>query len=394
MAEPANIEDLRLKARRHMPRMFFDYLDGGALSEATMRRNRSALEAVLLRQRVWRDVGTPDLATRIMGEDWALPFALGPVGFGGLFRAAGEKAAARVARDAGIPFCLSNFAIHGAGDVARAAGVPPWLQIYLFRDESISARTLQLARDCGVTTLVVTVDGAAPGIRERDARNGFRMVEHVTLTQMADMAARPRWLIERALAGMPQLGTIAALDVPGAPRGVIAQTAWFTARFDPAITADKLRNLRRDWQGRLLVKGVMAPEDARLAADCGVDGIVVSNHGGRQLDGTCATIEALPPVAAALAGWDGALLMDGGIRRGTDVLRALALGADGVLLGRAWAYGLAAGGARGVEQAIALIRDELRVALALCGLPDIAALREERESVLLRGPDDLEGSRG
>lgn len=379
MSPPINIGDLRDRARRRLPRMFFDYLDAGAFSEATLRRNRSDLETLELTQQVLVDVSHRDLSHTFLGRKSALPLMLGPIGFCGMFAGRGEILAARAAKAAGIHFCLSTFAIAAMEDVARDAGLVPDFQIYIFKRRELAEQLLERARKTGVTTLFLTADTAVGGLRERDTRNGFRTAERLGLRPLADMLLHPRWCFDQLAAGKRSLG--AARDWPEFGSGLMQQTARLSRVFDSSLQWSDLKWLRDRWAGRLVIKGILTADDARRAVDSGVDALVVSNHGGRQLDSTRSSIRALPAIAAAVAGRI-EVLFDSGIRRGSDIVKALALGADGVLLGRAYIYGLAAAGEAGVTAALGLLAAELDNTMALMGVTTIAELKAKGKELV------------
>ena len=367
-----SIGDYRELARRRLPRFLFDYLDGGAFAETTLRDNVSALSAVQLRQRVLRDVSGADLTTEVLGQRWQLPVALAPIGLGGLTARRGEVQAVRAAEKAGVPFILSTVAACPLEEVARAATQPFWFQLYMIRDRAFMRDLLARARTAGCSTLVFTVDMPVPGTRYRDYHSGLAGAPGLRgqLRRVGQALAHPRWAWDVGLCGRPhQLGNIA--PVLGDKTGLEDFFAWMRGNFEPQLNWHDLEWIRAEWQGPIVLKGVLDAEDAREAAAQGVDGIIVSNHGGRQLDGVPSTVQALPAIAAAV-GDQLTVLADGGVRSGLDVLRLLALGARGVLLGRAWVWALAAGGQPAVERMLLLLAAELRVAMALTGTRRIA----------------------
>lgn len=368
--KPASIPDYRMLAKARLPHFLFEYIDGGAYSEVTLRRNISDLADIALRQRILRDVSAIDLSTSLFGESLAMPVALAPIGLAGLAARRGEVQAARAAAGAGIPFTLSTVALCPIAEVAAAADRPLWLQLYMVRDRGFLSDLLAKARAAGCTTLMLTVDLPIPGARYRDLRSGLAGAPgwRGALRRGVQALARPRWAWDVGLHGRPhQLGNVAPLL--GADSGLEDFFAWMRTSFDPSVTWDDVAWVRSQWPGPLVLKGILDVDDARRAADLGVAGIVVSNHGGRQLDGVLSTARALPPIANAVRDRL-TILADGGVRSGLDVVRLLALGADGVLLGRAWAYALA-DGQRGVEHMLALIAAEMRVAMALTGVTRI-----------------------
>jgi len=371
---PGSVADYRELARRRLPRQLFDYIDGGAFAESTLAANVDDLADVHLRQRVLRDVSGPTLATTVLGQDLAMPVVLGPVGLAGMFATRAEVQAARAAEAAGVVFCESTVSICSVEEVAAAVARPVWFQLYVMRDRSYVEGLMARAAAVGCPVLVLTVDLATVGSRYRDTRNG--MSGTVSWQGRAlrgiDLGMHPGWARDVGLRGRPHTFGNLEQAVPGAASPTDF-AAWVDGQFDPSVTWDDLDWVRRAWPGRLVLKGILDPDDARQAADRGVDGIVVSNHGGRQLDGTPSTIRALGPVVDAV-GDRLDVLVDGGIRSGLDVLKALALGARACLLGRAWAWPVAAAGEQGVAHALAIIRDELRVALSLTGVTDVADL--------------------
>ena len=365
-----SVADRRAAARRRLPRILFDYIDGGSYAEATLARNVADMEALALRQRVMRDMSSITMATELFGQAMTMPVVLGPVGFSGMYARRGEVQAARAADRAGIPFSLSTLSICALDEVARVA--PPWFQLYVTRDREATAALIARAKAIGSKVLLLTVDLPTPGARYKDVRSGMSGKPGLgaRVAQAVDGLSRPAWMWDVYMNGRPHgFGNLASVM----PRvNSFAQAwSWVGANFDPSVTWDDIAWVRGHWDGPLVVKGVLDVDDARAAADAGADGIVVSNHGGRQLDGALSTVRALPPIAAAV-GDRLTVLMDGGVRSGLDVLKALALGAKGVLLGRAWAFALGAGGERGVGEMLAVMRAELRTAMVLTGLNDVA----------------------
>ncbi|MFO0453109.1 MAG: L-lactate dehydrogenase [Pseudomonadota bacterium] len=363
----ASISDYRELARRRLPRMLFEYVDGGSYDEVTLRANVQDLQAIRLRQRVMRDVSATSLATHWFGRDWSLPVALGPVGFAGAFARRGELQAARAAGAAGVPFTLSTVGICSVEEVAAALPGAFWFQLYVIRDRGFLSGLLERVAAARPAALVLTADLPVAGARYRDVRSGMHAPGAVgTLSRLWQAALRPRWSWDVALRGRP----LAFANLEGAVRDakhVDELLPWLFRNMDPSVTWQDLDWIRERWSGPLVVKGILDPEDAAAALAAGADAVVVSNHGGRQLDGVSSSIRALPAIVERVAGRI-PVFVDGGIRSGIDVLRALALGANGCLLGRAWAYALAADGERGVRHALAVIREELRVAMALTGL--------------------------
>jgi L-lactate dehydrogenase (cytochrome) len=350
----------------------FDYADGGANSEVTLRRNVSDLTEIALAQRVLSGVGQVDLKTTLFGTEQALPVILGPVGIAGMYRRRGEVQAARAGLAAGIPFCLSTVSLCSLSEVASGAGAERlWFQLYVIRDRAFMRDVLRTAKDLGVRTLVFTVDMPIPGSRYRDAHSGMSG-PRAPLRRFLQALTHPRWSWDVGLMGRPhRLGNL--VPVLGKASGLSDYIGWLSANFDPTIRWKDLDFIRAEWAGPLLIKGVLDPADARAAADVGADGIVVSNHGGRQLDGVLSSIRALPAIAEAV-GDRVTVLADSGIRSGLDVVRMLASGAKGVLLGRAWVYALAAGGERGVSRLLEIIAKEMRVGMTLTGAQNIGQL--------------------
>jgi L-lactate dehydrogenase (cytochrome) len=364
---PACIGDYREEARRRLPRFLFDYIDGGSYAEVTTRRNVADLQRLPLRQRVMRDVSDVRLDTMLLGRRASLPVALAPIGLAGLYARRGEVQAARAAEAAGIPFILSASACCAIEEVAPAVRDPLIFQLYMIKDRGFMEALLDRVRAARVETLVLTVDLIIHSPRYRDMRSTLtgRQGMGARLRRMVEVARHPRWAWDVGVRGRPHvLGNFAPAMAEGA--GLAQFTDWVSRNFDPSISWDDLAWVRERWPAPLVLKGILDSADARRACEMGVGGIVVSNHGGRQLDGAPSTIDALPAVVEAADG-RAEILMDGGIRSGIDVLRALARGANGVLLGRAWAFALAAGGEAGVRHMLDLLRQELAVAMALTG---------------------------
>jgi L-lactate dehydrogenase (cytochrome) len=371
---PATVLDYRELARRRLPRQLFDYVDGGAYDEQTMRANVADLERVLLRQVVMRDVSRRDPSVEVLGQRLAMPVILGPVGMGGMFARRAEVQAARAAEQAGVPFVESTVSICSVEEVAAATQRPPWFQLYVMRDRSYAEDLMARATAVGAPVLVLTVDLAVVGARQRDVRNAIAG-QHPPLAQALrglDIAMHPRWVRDVPVAGKPLTFGNLVKAVPTA-RSPGAFKRWVDSQFDPSVTWDDIAWVREHWKGRLVVKGVLDPEDARRAADAGVDGLVVSNHGGRQLDSVPSTARALPDVADAV-GDQIEVLADGGVRTGLDVVKMLALGARAVLIGRAWTWAVAARGEAGVTHILRVMRTDIDVALALTGHSSFADL--------------------
>ena len=374
----ASIGDYRALAKARLPHFLFEYLDGGSYDEVTLRRNVEDLQSVALRQRVLRDVSSINLSTELFGQRWAMPVGLGPVGLSGLYARRGEVQAAKAADAAGVPFALSTLSACSIEEVARTA--PLWFQLYIVKDRGFVSDMIARAKDAGCSALLLTVDLAVPGTRYRDYRAGLSGSMRGPASRFNQVLRRPEWAWDVALRGRPMtMGNLEKLLGTGA---VLADLmGWVSQNFDASVTWKDVEWVRSQWAGPLVIKGILDPDDAREAVSNGVDGIVVSNHGGRQLDGALSSARALPAIVDAVAGRT-KILADGGVRSGLDVVRMLALGADFVLLGRAWAYALAARGRTGVAHALKLIDAEMRVAMALTAC---TAIDQIDQSVLDRG---------
>lgn len=370
----ADIPDFREAARRRLPRFLFEYIDGGSYAEVTLRRNVADLEDIVLRQRVLRDVSPLDISTTLFGETWSLPVGLGPIGLAGLNARRGECQAVRAAHAAGVQFTLSTVSACSLEEVGRAASRPFWFQLYMIRDRAFMRDLLAQVAATGCSALVFTVDMPVPGTRYRDYRAGLAGAPGIkgAARRLLQAATRPAWAWDVGLRGRPHtLGNVA--PVLKGRTGIEDFFGWMRENFDPSISWRDLAFIRSEWKGPLIIKGVLDPDDAREAAELGADGIIVSNHGGRQLDGVLSTVKALPPMVEAV-GDRLTVLADGGVRSGLDVVRMLALGARGVLLGRAWAYALAARGEAGVAKMLQLMEAEIRVAMTLTGVQTIAGI--------------------
>jgi L-lactate dehydrogenase (cytochrome) len=364
---PATALDYRELARRRLPRQLFDYADGGAYEEATMRANVSDLGEVLLRQIVMRDVSARDHAVEVLGERLAMPVILAPVGLGGMFARRAEVQAARAAEAAGIPFVESTLSVCSIEEVARATSKPPWFQLYVMRDRGYAEELMARARAVRSRVLILTVDLAVVGARHRDVRNAVvgRPSPWAKALRGLDIALHPGWIRAVGVGGRPLTFGNLEKAVPGAGTPA-AFREWVASQFDPSVTWDDIAWVRENWDGRLLVKGVLDPEDAKRAAEVGVDGVIVSNHGGRQLDSVPSTVRALPDIVDAV-GNQMEVLADGGIRTGLDVVKMTALGARTVLVGRVWVWAVAARGQAGIHHMLGVIKSDLDVALALTG---------------------------
>ena len=377
----ASAIDYRELARRRLPPFLFEYIDGGSYAEVTLRRNVADLEAIALRQRVLNDVSHIDLSTTLFGAAQAMPVALAPIGLAGMNARRGEVQAARAAEAAGVPFCLSTVSACPLDEVAAGVTKPFWFQLYMIRDRGFMRELLAKAKALGCNALVFTVDMPVPGSRYRDYHSGLAGAAGVlgAMRRVWQGVTHPRWAWDVGVCGRPhQLGNVA--PVLGPNTGLEDFFAWMRNNFDPTVTWADLDFIRSVWDGPLIIKGILDPEDARAAAAVGADGIVVSNHGGRQLDGVLSTARALPAMADAV-GDRLTVLADGGVRSGLDVVRMLALGARGVLLGRAWVYALAGGGQAGVAHVLRLIEAEMRVAMALTGCTRVDQIDRSRIAV-------------
>ncbi|MCC5454220.1 FMN-dependent L-lactate dehydrogenase LldD [Klebsiella variicola] len=363
--------DYREAARRRLPRFLFDYIDGGAVAENTMNANATELASVALRQRVLCGAGEPTLATTILDASWAMPVALGPVGATGMYARRGEVQAARAASRAGIPYTLSTVSVCSIEEVASQASGALWSQLYVLKDRGYMRNALERAWAAGMKTLVFTVDMPIPGSRYRDNRSGMSG-PHATLRQYLQACTHPRWAMNVGLAGRPlSFGNIEAYT--GHKMTMDDYMGFISNNFDPSIAWHDLEWIRDSWQGKLIIKGILDIDDARNAVRLGADGIVVSNHGGRQLDGAIPTARALPRVVDAV-GDDLTVLADSGVRSGVDVIRLLALGAKGVLLGRAYIYALAAAGEAGVAHLLRLFAEDMKVTMTLTGATSPSAI--------------------
>jgi L-lactate dehydrogenase (cytochrome) len=367
MAVINSIADLRELTRRRLPRALFDYIDRGSYDEHTLARNRADFDQLELRQRVMLDVSRVSLDTTVLGQRWNLPFGIAPTGLTGLFHRDGEIRAARAAHAAGVPFCLSTMSICSIEDVRAATDGPLWFQLYFMRDRRFTEALMARAHAARCPVLVLTLDLPLQALRRRDPKNGLAVPPRLTLKGMRDFLTHPRWLADVMFGKRRTFGNLATFFPE---RGTVALSEWMGSQLDCTLTWKDVAWLRDRWPGKLALKGILDAEDARSAVSTGVDALIVSNHGGRQLDGATSTIAALPRIVEAAAGRS-EVLLDGGIHCGQSVLKALALGARGCLLGRSYLYGLAARGERGVSLALDIIRSELEVSMALTGTNDV-----------------------
>jgi L-lactate dehydrogenase (cytochrome) len=370
--------DYRKAVQRRLPPFLFHYLDGGSGSETTLAANEDDLHTVRLRQRVLQGSDDVSLQCSLLGQSLNLPIVLAPVGLAGMYARRGEVQAARAARNAGIPFTLSTVSLCGIDEVSKVTPSPLWFQLYVLKDRGFMRHALDQARAAGITTLVFTVDMSVPGARYRDAHSGMSG-KYAVIKRWIQALKHPRWAINVGLLGRPHdLGNVS--KYLGKSTGLVDYIGWLAANFDPGVSWKDLEWIRKEWTGKLIIKGILDVDDAKTAVSFGADGIVVSNHGGRQLDGALSTARALPIIADAVSD-DLTLLVDGGIRTGTDVIKMLALGADAVMLGRAYIYALAADGERGVSNLLNIMAKEMRTTMTLCGVKNLAGVNE---SILVR----------
>jgi len=372
----ASVSDYRELARRRLPNIFFEYIDGGSYAETTLARNVADIEAIALRQRVMRDMTKLDMSIETLGQKLAMPVGLAPVGMAGMYASRGEVQAARAAAEAGVPFCLSTVGVCSVEEVAKA-GVPPWFQLYMLKDRGYMKSLIERAKALGCPVLVFTVDLPTPGSRYRDIRSGFTGSSGLSgaLNTAWDGITHPAWTWDLFTRGRPHtLGSVVGAVTES--RRVTDFLSWIARNFDRSVTWADLDWVRETWDGPIVVKGVLDPQDARDAVKAGAQGLVVSNHGGRQLDGVRSSISALPAIADAVGG-DLEVYMDGGIRSGLDVLKALALGAKACFVGRAWAYALGAGGQAQVARMLGTLRAELAVAMILTGCATVSEAGRE-----------------
>jgi L-lactate dehydrogenase (cytochrome) len=379
-----NINDLKRIYERRVPRMFYDYCESGSWTEQTFRENTSDFDQLRLRQRVAVDMSGRSTASQMIGQDVAMPVALAPVGLTGMQHADGEIKAAKAARDFGVPFTLSTMSINSIEDVAEATGAPFWFQLYTMRDQDYVSRLIQRARDANCSALVITLDLQILGQRHKDLKNGLSAPPKLTLKTMANLATKWSWGLEMLRAQRREFGNIV-----GHVEGISDASslgAWTAEQFDPSLDWNKVAKLKEQWGGKVILKGILDAEDAKMALKVGADAIIVSNHGGRQLDGALSSIAALPSILDAV-GDQVEVHLDSGIRSGQDVLKALAMGAKGTFIGRAFVYGLGAMGQKGVTTALEVIHRELDTTMALCGETQVTDLG--RHNLLV--PQDFGG---
>jgi L-lactate dehydrogenase (cytochrome) len=376
-----NIADLRAIAQRRVARAIFDYVDRGSYDEATLHANKADLDALKLRQRVAIDVGQRSTRARMLGQEVAMPVALAPVGLTGLNWADGEILAARAAGKFGVPYTLSTMSICSIEDVAGAAGYPFWFQLYVMRDRGFTRELVDRAKAAGCSALVLTLDLQVQGQRHQDLKNGLAVPPKLTWDTFWDVAVKPAWALNVLQGKRKSFGNLQG-RIPDA-KSLTTLSQWIAGQFDPTLSWKDVEGIKAHWGGKLILKGILDAEDAKIAAGIGADALVVSNHGGRQLDGAVSSICALPEIAEATEAKRGKMeiWLDGGIRSGQDVLKALALGASATMVGRSYIYGLGALGEAGVTRALEIIQKELDVTMALCGLSDV---RQASPAILRR----------
>jgi L-lactate dehydrogenase (cytochrome) len=368
MTTITSVEDLRVLAKRRVPRMFYDYADSGAWTESTYRNNETDFGRIKLRQRVAVNMENRSLKSTMIGQEVAMPVALAPTGLTGMQHADGEILAARAAEKFGVPFTLSTMSICSIEDVAENTTKPFWFQLYMMRDRAFMERLINRAKAAGCSALVVTLDLQILGQRHKDIKNGLSAPPKPTLRNMINLATKPRWCL-----GMLGTQRRTFRNISGHVEGIAdmsSLSSWTATQFDPALSWDDVQWIKERWGGKMIIKGILDEEDAEMAVRSGADALIVSNHGGRQLDGALSSIEVLPRIVRTV-GDRIEVHMDGGVRSGQDVLKAVALGARGVYIGRAFLYGLGAMGEAGVTKTLSLIRNELDITMALCGLRDI-----------------------
>jgi L-lactate dehydrogenase (cytochrome) len=368
--KPASVSDYRERARRRLPQMFFEYIDGGSYAEVTLKRNVEDFEAIALRQRVMRDMTRLDMSVQTLGQKLSMPLGLSPVGMAGMYARRGEAQAARAAAEAGIPFCLSTVGVCSMEEVAAAA-TAPWFQLYMLKDRGYMRALLERAKAAGCPVLVFTVDLPLPGSRYRDVRSGFTGASGLSgaLNTAWQGVTHPEWVWDLYMGGRPHtLGNVQDAVTEG--RRVNDFLSWIAKNFDRSVTWKDLDFVREVWDGPIVIKGVLDPDDARDTVKAGAQGLIVSNHGGRQLDGVKSSVSALPRIVDAVGG-DLEVFLDGGVRSGLDVLKALALGAKACFVGRPWAYALGAGGQPMISRLLGTLKSELATAMILTGCDDV-----------------------
>lgn len=373
---PSGYQDYRRLAKKRLPQFLFDYIDGGANAEQTLAANSNDFANIQLRQRVLKDVSQLSTSTQLFGHQASMPVALAPLGMAGMMARRGEVQAAKAAANAGIPFSLSTVGICTIEEVNAAVSTPSWFQLYMLRDRNVVSNTLERAYKAGTDTLLFTVDLPLAGVRQRDTRNGMLHTSaKAKLAKTLQLISRPKWLWDVGINGKPHsFGNLS--DQISNPEDLQAFKAWVDAQFDPTVTWQDIKWIRQQWPGKLILKGILDSEDALLAIDSGADGILVSNHGGRQLDSAPSSIQQLPSINQAVGG-QVPIMLDGGVRNGVDILKAVALGAQGVLIGRPWAMALAGAGQQGLEGYLSELQHELAVAMALCGVKQVSEINTD-----------------
>ena len=366
-----NVQDLRSLAQRRIPRAIFEYADRGSYDEVTLSANRRDLQEINLRQRVMIDVSNRSTTTKILGDDVSMPLIIAPTGLTGLFHGDGEIHGARAAQAFGIPFTLSTMSICSIEDVAAAVSKPFWFQLYVMRDRAFTKTLIERAIAAKCSALVLTLDLQIQGQRHRDIKNGLAVPPKLTLANALDIMTKPSWAMKVLMGKRRTFGNLAAQREKSESMNTLSH--WIAGQFDPSLSWKDVEWVRSIWPGKLILKGVIDPDDARIAAETGADAVIVSNHGGRQLDGAISSISALPPIVEAI-GDKTELLFDGGILSGQDVMKAIALGAKGCMIGKAWLYGLAAMGEAGVTRTLQIMQKELDVSMALTGTRTIAQI--------------------
>jgi L-lactate dehydrogenase (cytochrome) len=374
-----NIEDLRVLHEKRAPRMFYDYADSGSWTEGTYRSNETEFSKIKFRQRVAINIDNRSIASTMLGLPVSMPVALAPVGMTGMQYADGEILAAKAAKEFGLPFCLSTMSICSMEEVAKHTKHPFWFQLYVMRDKKFVSSLIERAKAANCSALVVTLDLQILGQRHKDLKNGLSAPPKPTIGNMINLLTKPRWCLGMLQTKNRQFGNIVG-HVDGVD-DMSSLGAWTASQFDPSLDWNEVAQIKKQWGGKLILKGIMDPEDAKLAVAVGADAIIVSNHGGRQLDGAPSTIEALPAIVDAV-GSQVEIWLDSGIRSGQDVIKALALGATGTLIGRSYIYGLGAMGQAGVTKALEIIAKELDLTMAFCGLKDV---RQVNQSILYPG---------
>lgn len=389
---PVTTNDYKKLAQKRLPNFLFDYIEGGANAEQTLRSNVADFDKYTLKQRVMRDVSQVDTSTTLFGESLAMPLALAPIGMAGLFARRGEVMAAKAANNNGIPFTLSTVALCSAEEISTATKEPFWFQLYMLRDRNLVLEILNRAKLSGCNTLVFTVDLALPGLRLRDYQNGM-LGDTIKgkISYLTQLLTRPGWIFDVGIMGKPHsLGNLSH-QVKSA-NDLNRYKAFVESQFDPTATWKDIAWLRKNWSGNILIKGIMDADDAKAAIDSGADGIVISNHGGRQLDGVSSTINKLPSIAKAV-GDQTSILLDGGIRNGVDVIKAIALGADSVLIGRPWVYAMTAQGEAGINSLLSLFQKEIYSTMGLMGVNNIKEINSDLIEQLNRNTINSEGHR-